>query len=186
MTALFRVFRLLRPCPLPLCLAMLLVLAACGGTEPPSPEAAAPPAPEEAPAPAPVVEQTSPPAPEPAPANEPSSIITGTLADEYTFDELIQDPANPRLPNLENADHRGDKPGQDILPTVEGGETTVSGYEFRNIAVIVFRFPNGKVYAFSMRNITTGDERTYFDETGDGIFEQEGDSGNVDEKAYGY
>lgn len=161
-------------------LVATLGLAACGGSETP-PLDPPPPAPKEVREPAP---SPQPAPPEEAPAT-PAAPVEAPAA-PLTFGDIIGDSSAPRLPDLTTASRRGDQPNQDILPTVEGGETTVSAYQIRNIGILVFTLPNERAYAFTLRNLETKEEQTYFDKEGDGVFEQQGDSGDVDESAYGY
>lgn len=100
--------------------------------------------------------------------------------------DVVGDLQAPRLPDLNATQPKGDKPPADLLPAIAGPETTVRGWQRHNIAILTFALPNGRVYAFSARRLDTGESQTWFDKDGDGVFEQTGPRGAVDERAYGY
>lgn len=176
-------FSLPRACVLLLCLGLLL--SACAGESPPSPSAsghAGDPAQQAAPAsPAPTTPTTT-----TGQAGQPRDLFEAFKETPPEFSALLGNPAQPTLPDLSSATKVGVQPDQDFLPTVPGPETTVTAYQLGNVGILVFSLPNGKVYAFTLRKVDTGEERSYYDKEGDGIFEQQGDTGDVDEKAYGY
>ncbi|AGW14918.1 hypothetical protein [Megalodesulfovibrio gigas] len=170
-------FSLLRACVPLLCLGLLL--SACAGESPPSPGKAA----QASQPAAPVV--ASPETASPL-AGQPRDLFEAFKTNPPEFNALFTNPAQPTLPDLNRATKVGQQPAQDFLPTVPGPETTITAYQVENVGILVFSLPNGKIYAFTLRKVDTGEERSFFDKEGDGIFEQQGDTGDVDEKAYGY
>lgn len=91
-----------------------------------------------------------------------------------------------KLPEMSTAKPVGESPPQKIFDLSKEPETVVKGFQRGPYGYQLYTLMNGRVYGFVVLDLRSNQEEAFWDGDGDGVYEQRGQSGKIDEKKYGF